>query len=120
MGALLYILFVNDLPEVVHQSNIQDYPNEHHSYSDECGGVCSYVDDSTYVFASENAETLSRKLSLEYRNLASYLRSNKLVINDEKTQLLVTGMPKFADLRKSVFLQAGNQEILPSDQEANS
>ena len=67
LGPLLYILFVKDLPEVVHcHGNGQDET----LFSMNCkdfGGLCGYVDDRSYTFASSDATTLSRVRST--RNL---------------------------------------------------
>ena len=46
LGPLLYILFTNDLPEVVHEG----CGAGSHMQCMECGGICSYADDSTYTF----------------------------------------------------------------------
>ena len=52
---------------------------------DECGSLCCYVDDSTYLSSSSDPRVLSEKLSEQYGKLASYMGDNRLVINDDKT-----------------------------------
>ena len=117
LGALLYILFVNDLPEVVHSHSGQSKRGTEHMqalfnlYCTECGGLCCYVDDSTYTFSSTDPAILSDKLSEQYRKLADYMGDNKLVINDDKTHLLVMGGPKFKAVRQQVDINTGTVSV---------
>ena len=95
LGGLLYVLLVGDLPEVVHehdQVTQQEEDNEKESqHCRKCGGLTAFVDDSTYQASAANPEELSDKLTKEYRKLASYMGDTGLVINDEKTHLIVMG-----------------------------
>ena len=79
----------------------------------ECGSLCCYVDDSTYTFASPDPALLSSKLTEQYRLLADYMANNKLVINDDKTHLLVMGTRKHAALRKQVYVDTGTVRVIP-------
>ena len=115
LGPLLYVLFTNDLPEVVH--NVHDQPLTYLSPNmqcDDCGGLVNYVDDATYSVASSNPAELSEKLSETYKCIASYMDANKLVINADKTHLLVMGTPAMSVARQQVQLQAGEHVITPS------
>ena len=101
-GELLYVLLVGDLPEpeVVHehdQVTQQEEDNDKESqcgynlHCRECGGLTAFLDDSTYQASAATPEELSDKLTKEYRKLASYMGDTGLVINDEKTHLIVMG-----------------------------
>ena len=123
LGALLYILFVNDLPEVVHThaGQAQGCPNPNQAtfnqYCTECGGLCCYVDDSTYTFSCSEPAVLTEMLSQQYRKLANYMSDNKLVINDDKTHLLVMAGPKFQAVRPQVSINTGTVTITPVETE---
>ena len=124
LGPLLYILFVNDLPEIVHGHagepvNGPGGPGNArvNLVCKDCGGLCCYVDDSTYVYSSSDPVALSEKLSDQYEKLAEYMANNKLVINADKTHLLVMGTPKFSAARQLVRIKAGNEDIEPTKTE---
>ena len=114
LGALLYILFVNDLPEVVH-GHAGTGPGEvnFNRYCQDCGGLCCYVDDSTYMYSSSDPAVLTEKLSAQYMKLAEYMGDNKLVINDDKTHLLVMSTKKHDQLRAEVSINTGTVEVEP-------
>ena len=127
LGALLYILFVNDLPEVVHghpgQGPTHNGPNQAHREvffnmnCKKCGSLCCYVDDSTYMYSSHDPELLSDKLIRQYKRLAEYMGDNKLVINNDKTHLLVMGSKKDEEARKMVYIDTGSVIITPVETE---
>ena len=123
LGALLYILFVNDLPEVIHghAGDVQSFHDHKQAlfnmYCYKCGGLCCYVDDSTYTYSSSDPVELSEKLSEQYAKLADYMGDNKLVINDDKTHLLVMGGPKFKAVRPQVSINTGTVTINPVETE---
>ena len=103
LGPLLYVLFTNDLPEIIH--NDHDTPLSHLSPNmqcDDCGGLVNYVDDATYTFASDDPAELSDKLSETYKCIADYMAANKLVINADKTHLLVMGTQAMRGAKQEV------------------
>ena len=104
-------MFTNDLPDVIHTEH------EHLSYKDPqlqcgpCGGLVTYVDDATCTVVHKNPSTLSDTLS------DRYMTSNKLIINGEKTHLVVMGTNKMAGTGQAVSMKAGDFIILPSETE---
>ena len=123
LGALLFILFVNDLPEVVHGHPGPGHgnPNQAQVFFNincrKCGSLCCYVDDSTYMYSSNDPDQLSAKLTMQYKNLAEYMGDNKLIINNDKTHLVVMGPKKGEAARKLVNIDSGTVVITPTETE---
>ena len=118
LGPLLYILLTNDLPDSIHDQHEQalsyKQPNLHCT---PCGGLVNYVDDGTYTFTHQDPLILSQVLSSKYKNIEEYMVTNQLVINADKTHLLVMGSKKMDTARHRVELQAGEHIIYPSETE---
>ena len=117
LGGLLYVLLVGDLPEVVHEHDDLDDEQlggcNFNLNCDECGGLTAFVDDSTYSVSASSPDELSRKLSTQYRKLADYMGDTGLVINDEKTHLIVLGNRKDKEIRAEVKLDTGTVTVSP-------
>ena len=106
LGPLMYILFTNDVPNLIHSH--PTHFEEPESFCDDCGGLVCYVDDGTYSVGHKNPAILSDMLSSQYQTISNYMVSNKLVINDDKTNLMVLGNKANRLERGQVELQAGN------------
>ena len=110
LGGLLYVLLVGDLPQVIHEGHKEEEYNSnsesrYNTHCHECGGLAAFVDDSTYSVASADPQLLSDKLSTQYRKLANYMGDTGLVINDDKTHLVVIGTRKNVAARKTVKIE---------------
>ena len=130
LGPLLYTIFTNELPEVIHTDahaqpaglagqGDQDWP-VYHLADAENGSLCCYADDSTLTCTAERPATLSRKLTENYRIVAEYMRNNRLKLNDDKTHLLVmdTGQSRVRNAaNKMVAIRTPTETILPSSRE---
>ena len=74
LGSLLFSLYMNDLPSVVKFSRVE-----------------SYVDD-TKVYLSSSSEIINSclaKVSEDLRLITSWCCTNKLLINSDKTKLIL-------------------------------
>jgi hypothetical protein len=109
-SGLLYLVYTNDLPDVIH-SHITDYQQPEVNCQED-GSMVNFVDDGTVYFSSKQPDIVSQKLSNHYEKIESYMNSNKLVINSEKTHLLVmVGRGAIAARRVEVHVLAGQDQI---------
>jgi hypothetical protein len=69
------------------------------------------VDDSTFSFGHSDPEVLSAALTRQYSEISKYMEANRLVINDDKTHLVVMGTQSM--LAKNIW-SAFKQEYIPS------
>ena len=73
-----------------------------------------YVDDSTYSHGELEPAVLSSKLTDEYKKISAFMAANKLVINGDKTHLVVMAKKKTSVRRQEVFVEADGHIIAPS------
>ena len=78
--------------------------------------LVGYVDDGAYSYAYDNPAVLS-VLSAKYGRLAEWMNANKLVINADKTHLMVMGKRNSEEKRKQVCMMAGEFLVKPSQTE---
>ena len=128
LGPLLYTIFTNELPEVIHthaqpavhaRQGVQDWPAYHLADSDN-GSLCCYADDSTLTCTGAKPADLSRKLTEKYTAVAEYMINNRLKLNDDKTHLLVmdTGQSRVrTEANKLVVIRTPTDTIQPSCRE---
>ena len=92
LGPLLYVIFTNDLPEAVHD-HLAEGNSFYNIHCHSCGGICSFADDSTITVSRSNPTELDRMVDLKYKEVEAYMVANKLVLNSDKTQLLIMTTP---------------------------
>ena len=97
LGPLLYIIFTNDIPDLVHDHSVS-YKDQQ-SLCKECGSTVCYVDDGTYSFGCSDPVELSNTLTAQY--------------NDDKTHLVVMAKQGQAGAWDLVRLHAGAHTIQP-------
>ena len=73
------------------------------------------MDDGAYSYAHVHA--LSQVLTRKYNLLEDWISGNKLVINPDKTHLMVMGPKKITAKRAQVSIQAGTFTITPTETE---
>ena len=127
-GPLLWLCFTCDQPDAVHEHHVvgqslqrgcQDAADEANvpGGPGDCGDMVGYVDDGAYSYAHHDPGTLSQVLTRKYKLLEEWINGNKLVINADKTHLMVLGPKKITNRRKEVSIQAGAFNIKPTETE---
>ena len=118
LGPLLYIIFTNDLPEVIHN---------HLSLNDtffnldckSCGSICCFADDSSLSISGKDAGDINEKISDKFQMVSQYMSQNKLVLNSDKTHLLVMATRNQHRRHENygIVLDTGKEVIEPIDNE---
>ena len=83
----------------------------------ECGSMVGYVDDGAFSYAHEDPAVLSDVLTKKYNLLEEWMHANKLVINPDKTHLMVMASKKNDIKRREVSMKEGEFTIKPSQTE---
>ena len=131
LGPLLYTLFTNELPEVVHEDcaeiRVEDDDGTWPRYNmscRSCGSVGCYADDTTYSCTGKDLFQLSEKLTDKYNTMSKFLISNRLKLNDDKTHLMVMTTSQARAVRKGtikdsslVVIRTPSKIIEPSESE---
>ena len=109
LGPILYILFTNELPDIVQEhlgegldvaGHVQQ-GGEHDGLPGftiactECGSICCYADDTTYSTSSKDPQQLTERMSSKYLVAAEFMLNNRLKLNDEKTHVKVMTTSQF-------------------------
>ena len=94
LGPILYTLYTNDFPEVVHDPECNEGQEEGGSIRfktmcEKCGSVVCFADDSTYTVISEKTDTVTDRLNTKFGKMTNYLGSQRLSVNQDKTHLLL-------------------------------
>ena len=74
IGPLLFILYVNDLPDCIKFSNI-----------------LLYADDTVLYVSAKDINIIEMTLNSELENVSDWFKSNKLTLNTKKTKFMIFG-----------------------------
>ena len=84
LGPLLFLLFINELPEVVKFKRNGDDQD-----IDPDAGIVIYADDNTPSTSDVDPEALQNKLQYEADTVVGWFEKNDMVVSSDKTKLLV-------------------------------
>ena len=73
------------------------------------------MDDGTVIYSNEDPVMISQVLTSHYSKIADYMAANKLVINADKTHLMVMAPRRMAGRRGEVSVNAGEFVIQPEE-----
>ena len=119
LGPLLYIIFTNELPELIHDHQARDTKFFNMKCS-VCGNLCCYADDSTLSFSSPNPQEITAKITENYGVIADYMTNNKLKLNGDETHLMLLASSYHWSHSlddSSISLNTGNEVIRTSQSE---
>ena len=77
--------------------------------------MVGYVDDGAFSYAHKDPAVMSEVLTRKYSMLEDWMNGNKLVVNPDKTHVMVMGSKKMAANRRRVSMKAGEFTITPSE-----
>ena len=83
----------------------------------DCGLFVGYVDDGGYSYSHRDPIILTAVLFTKFREMKSWMHNNKLVINADKTHLIVIGSKNTQMHCNTVQLNVEEAVILPSTNE---
>ena len=116
LGPLLFLLYVNELPEVIRIKNNEENNGE---TKDE---VVVYADDTTSVTADSDPEILIQKIQRHAEILPAWFRDNDLVVSGEKTKMMVVATSanranNIIDTGLSLNIEVCNEIVKESESE---
>ena len=119
LGPLLYTIFTNDLPEVVHQQHAivnNETSNFYNLYCYNCGGICAFADDSTFSISRNDPLELEEAIKEKYHDIADYMAANRLSLNPDKTHLMIMASSRQHRQNEDydIVLDTGSSIISPS------
>ena len=74
LGPLLFLIFINDIPNVIKH-----------------GKISMYADDTTLYVSDKDVNVISKKLTEDIRAITTWLRMNTLFLNIDKTNIMLVG-----------------------------
>lgn len=97
LGPLLFILYVNDLPNNIHYCRVRQY-----------------ADDTTLSCMCSDVSDLEKGLTDDVERVARWIEANKLRLNVTKTNLLLTSRKRRVRELEQVKVKVNNQELVRS------
>ena len=91
LGPLMFLMFINDLPLAVENSQIE-----------------LFADDTTIYLSDKDTSVIERKLGDDMERVYTWLKTNRLIANVEKTKFQLIGSPhKIARVNTLINISMG-------------
>ena len=93
LGPLLYLIFMNELPEAVRDDKNCENPghldteNLFGKECSDCGSLPVFADNGIYLVSNKNRRQNQEKLDKKFIKIKQFLRSNGLSVNDGKNAI---------------------------------
>ena len=95
LGPLLFLLYINDLPNCLHFSQ-----------------TGMYADDTSLTFASTDVNHLNNCLNYDLSKVYTWLSANKLTLNLTKTEfMLIASRQKLSNISERPFLTMNDMAV---------
>ena len=93
LGPLLYLLYKNEINEVVNDPNCTDTAHEDATTlfgknCNSCGKIVTYAENTTYHIVNKHRNQNQLKITENMKKLEEFLNDNDLMINAEKTAIM--------------------------------
>ena len=115
----LYTIYVNELPLLKELMGTEFFTTittkRQKPYKNIKHDTISYVDDSTNIIAGKEPQYISNYIADFYILMETYYFINKLKINDDKSEMIITCNNKLKAKSKSVIFMANNFKIKPKE-----
>jgi hypothetical protein len=93
LGPLLFLLYINDLPNYVSNSTIY-----------------MFADDTLITISAKNIDEATEKLNADLKKISDWMNYNKLVLNVEKTKYMIIKRSKTID--ENIEIKWNNNNIM--------
>ena len=94
LGPLLFLLYINDLPNCLKFSDTQ-----------------MYADDTSLTMASASVQEIEDNMNIDLENISEWLKANRLSLNTTKTEFLVLSSRQRSAQLSYPTLQIGGKSI---------
>ena len=120
LSGLMYSLYTNEIPRLhlvlknpgmmrmIFQKNVINTNKIEHN-------VTQFVDDSNSVIIFKDKDQIMEYLNMYFWLLKIYYNMNKLLINDDKTNMLVINNPRHEHTARTIQIQTDIEIIKPKD-----